>query len=248
MKFQKNCCIAGTLFLLILLFPSQGTAQMKNPISTFFSNLLDETQAEVAVGEILEDTFRKESALHGNENSIATDAEIIQGLSDILALLPAKPQYNFRVMILKNPIPGEIPFPGGLIVLTSGLLELASSKEEKNFILARNVMHISLRHPLTAMKRESLYARALKILKKPIAKRDQNDALTLLQDYIKAISIMDQQRADREAIQLFQNNPQIVEAAIKLLEKCTKAFWAALPWDWHDFSGRIESLKAILNK
>ncbi|MBF0408707.1 MAG: M48 family metalloprotease [Candidatus Riflebacteria bacterium] len=239
----------ATFFLVICFFTGLSHnclyAQLRNPFSGFFKSLLDESKAELAIGEILENSFISECAVHNAELAVPEDKRINLFLNQVVSLIHVKPNHTFRISVLKSPIPGEIPFPGGMIVLTSGLLEIAKTDDEIRFILARNVLHIAFRNTLTAMKRENLYARALKILKKPENKRDKRENSNLLRDYIKAITIVDQQRADREAVELFAERKPIVEAGISLLEKCSKMFWPALPWDWHDFTGRIENLKVI---
>ncbi|MBF0502413.1 MAG: hypothetical protein HQM09_19900 [Candidatus Riflebacteria bacterium] len=231
---------AWSLFLPLFM-PATGIAQTRNPLSQYISNLLDETSAEKAIGNLLEEAFRQECIASGPERLIASSA-LEDRLKQLAALTP-RPALPYRLLVLKSPIPGEIPFPGGLVVVTEGILSLTQTPEERTFLLARNLMHVALRHPLTAMKREGLYARALKLLKQTSDHRDNREMRLLLRDYIKAAAGMDQQRADREAIALLPDEPGLKAAAIGLLERCSQALWPAMPWDWFDLSGRIDALK-----
>ncbi len=224
-----------TAFALLLILGMQGSpfasplqAQTRNPISRFFSNLLDETHAEKAVGELLETALLAEISAGGSgpasesEPRIASTTRFDEALNRIAARSP-RTGAIYRIMVLKSPVPGEIPFPGGLIVLTSGLIDLAVTAEEQQFVLARNVMHVVLRHPLMIMKREGLYARALRLLKQNPTRRDGREVRNLLRDYLKAAAGMDQQRADREALTLVPNPEPVKIAAIGLLKKCSEA-------------------------
>lgn len=236
------------LVLMIVALAPALQAQTKNPISSFFSNLFDETHAEKAVGELLESALLEECAgnfpVPGGEPRLASTTQFDEALSKLAARSP-RTGSTFRIMVLKSPVPGEIPFPGGLIVLTSGLIDLTTTADEQAFILARNLMHVSLRHPLMIMKREGLYARALRLLKQNPTRRDMRDVRNLLRDYLKAAAGMDQQRVDREALTLVSNPEAVQAAAIGLLKKCSQAMWPAMPWDWFDFAGRLEALSAL---
>ena len=237
--------IAPTLHAQV---PASANPPTRNPISRFFSNLFDETRAEKAVGELLESALREECdgamPLPGGVPRLASTTRFDDVLPRLAARSP-RPGTTCRVLILQSPVPGEIPFPGGLIVLTSGIIDLAQTPDEQAFVLARNIMHVALRHPLMIMKREGLYARALRLLKQQPSRRDPRHVRMLLRDYLKAAAGMDQQRADREALTLVAD-PQAVQAAgIDLLKKCSQAIWPAMPWDWFDYAGRLEALGAV---
>ncbi|MFZ2956484.1 MAG: hypothetical protein WA705_06315 [Candidatus Ozemobacteraceae bacterium] len=240
---QKKCLILVVCAVLygIFIVSAPVSAQTRNPVSQYFSNLFDETSAEKAIGSLLEEAFRQECVGSGPERVIAS-ASLDERMMNLVLLTP-RPALPYRLLILKSPIPGEIPFPGGMIVITEGLLALAHTFDEQTFLLARNILHIALRHPMIAMKREGLYARALKLLKQPQGRRDAREMRLLLRDYIKAAAGMDQQRADREAVALLPETTGLKAAAIELLERCSQALWPAMPWDWFDLSGRIDALK-----
>jgi predicted Zn-dependent protease len=61
--------------------------------------------------------------------------------------------YAFRVEIDDSPVPNAMAFPGGLIVVTSGLLEQVQSENELAFVLAHELGHYRNRDHLRAMGR-----------------------------------------------------------------------------------------------
>jgi len=229
------------LAALLALPGAVGAQPAPNPIARYFTNLFDETRAESAVGSLLEEIFQHECKVNA-ENRIAS-APDLDALIVRLAARTPRPSVPYRLLVLKSPIPGEIPFPGGLIVFTTGLLDLCQTPEEKAFLLARNLMHVALRHPLKGMKDEGLYARALKLLKQRIRNPDQERFL--LRDYTRAAANMDQKRADREAVALWDTPETLRVAGISLLKRCSQAMWPAMPWDWFDLPDRITALEQL---
>ena len=230
------------LCLTCLMCLLSGTpADAKNPISSYFSRLLDESRAEIAVGKILFDTFVQES---GGASHIASYPELDQLAAEIGKNCPRN-NLAFRVFVLDNPIPGEIPFPGGIIILTKGTREMIQSDAERNFIIARNVMHIALRHPMNALKKEGLYAKILHVLKTPASKGSPALRRTIIRDYAKAVPSMDQLKADKEALTLLGEPRVNRQAAVAFLKRLSETLWPTMPWDYFDIPTRIQALEAL---
>ena len=61
--------------------------------------------------------------------------------------------YTFRVEIDDSPVPNAMAFPGGLIVVTTGLLDEVKTENELAFILAHELGHYRNRDHLRAMGR-----------------------------------------------------------------------------------------------
>lgn len=216
-------------------------AQARNPFTRYFSGLLDETRAEIAIGQRLVNDFLGETG--GASRSI--DLSEIDALVARLASQTTRPALPYRVLVIDSAVPGEIAFPGGPIILTSGLLALAATPDERTFLVARNLVHVALRHPMTVIKKEGLYAPTLKILKQPEGRRDRESVRQVLRGYIRAATGMDQKKADREAIRLFPDPETGRQAGLTLLRKLEKELWPIAPWEWFDLPGRIQSLEAL---
>lgn len=239
---NKAVGFPSLMFLLCLLcLICINPAEAKNPFTSYFSRFLDESRAEIAVGNILFDTFVAES---GGTGHIATYPELDQLAGEIGKNCPRN-NLVFKVFVLDNPIPGEIPFPGGIIVLTKGTKEMIQSDSERNFIIARNVMHIALRHPMNMLKKEGLYAKLLHVLKTPSSKTSPDLRRTIIRDYAKAVPGMDQLKADREAINLYGDPRTNRQAAVAFLKRLSETLWPTMPWDYFDIPTRIQALEAL---
>jgi len=231
----------GGLFLSIFfILYFSVPAFSKNPISSYFSGFLDETKAEIAIGKILFDGLVEQS---GGLSKFASYPDLDKLASDIGK--KASRNLAYKVLVIENPVPKEIPFPGGLILITQGMKGLLQTDLEREFIIGRNVAHISLRHPMNVLKREGLYAKLLRVLKKPSAKVDPEQIKKIVRDYIGALPRMDQLKADKEAVVLSSNPPALGKAAIQLLKRCSETLWPAMPWDWNDIPARIQSLENL---
>lgn len=57
------------------------------------------------------------------------------------------------VAIVKDPAPNAVSFPGGHILVTTGLLESINSEAELAFVLAHEIAHVDLEHSLGAIKK-----------------------------------------------------------------------------------------------
>ncbi|GAB4267322.1 MAG: hypothetical protein Kow0029_01780 [Candidatus Rifleibacteriota bacterium] len=232
------------LSLLVLIsfvvLPSPG-AQAKNPIISYFSRLLDESRAEVAVGEILREQFFKELQ---DCVEIVLDEALTQKVKKI-AESTSRPQIQYQVYIIKSDIPDEIVFPGGTIILTSGLLKYAQSDLQLNFILGRNLMHIVLRHPMKLLKKEGLYAGLLNQVKLASEKRDYRKIREMTRDYLRNLAKMDHKKADLQGILLSSSPESTRKAAIELLNKFSGKIWPTLPMDTGDLPGRIGELEKL---
>jgi len=88
-------------------------------------------------------------------------------VNDLLANLVknyAKKDFNYRVFVLNNYSPNAFALPGGVILLTQGLLETMQSESELVSVLAHELGHIERGHCFDAVKYE-LLARKIKFEK-----------------------------------------------------------------------------------
>lgn len=142
--------LAVSLLMLCLVLPPVLAV---NPVMRYFTQLLDETRAEIAIGELMRDQFLSEFPEY---LKIASDTEMTTRMRK-LAESSSRAELGYNVLIIDSDIPDEIPLPGGTLIVTSGLLTAAATSEQRDFILARNVMHIVLKHPMKLVKNEGLY-------------------------------------------------------------------------------------------
>jgi Zn-dependent protease with chaperone function len=69
--------------------------------------------------------------------------------------------YPLRVAVYEEPVPNAVAFPGGLVVVTSGLLEQVESENELAFVLAHELGHFRNRDHLRGIGRGLAYALVL---------------------------------------------------------------------------------------
>ena len=79
--------------------------------------------------------------------------EAVQSLVDRLAAHWPEAPYPFRVTILDEEMPNALAFPGGLIGVTSGLLEQVESENELAFVLGHELGHFRNRDHLRSLGR-----------------------------------------------------------------------------------------------
>jgi hypothetical protein len=226
---------------LILSLPQPAPVLAKDPFTSYFSRLFDETRPEIAVGKILLEGFFQEV---GSSTQIASYSGLDKALGELSKGCPRN-QLPFAIYVIDSPIPAEIPFPGGPIIITKGTLDLVKSPLERDFILARNIMHISLRHPMMILKKEGLYGRILRIFKKSAARFDPVERQKVLRDYIKAAKAMDQIKADKEGLALLPQGPESRTAAQDYLVRWSKALFPTVPWESSDLEPRIKALSTL---
>ena len=229
-----------TILLLILTFTSVSCFA-KNPIIKYFARWLDETRAEMAVGKLMLDLFKTE--LEGSVK-ITTNENLSKRVKEIAAQT-GKPDIQCEVYLIESSIPDEIVFPGNTIILTSGLIDSCKNQSQLDFILARNLIHLVLKHPMKLLKKEGLYAKMLNQIKIPKERRDENKTRTLTRDYLRNLVKMDHKKADLQGILLLNSPEKARKAAINLLKKFTGRIWPVLPMDTGNLPGRIETLEKL---
>ncbi len=236
---KKNQLLTVLLaFLLLPVFP--GAAQ--NPIVKYFSKLLDESRAEMAVGQILQDQFVAEL---NSELKIELDENLTRRIRKLAENTP-RPEMQYNVYVINSDIADEIVFPGGGVYLTSGLLQtLAADETQLDFILSRNLMHLVLRHPMKLLKKEGLYAGLLNQIKLQPEKRDAVKIKEMIRDYLRNQAKMDHQKVDLQGILLLSSPEKARKSAIDLLKKFTGKLWPVSPMDTGNLPARIEALEKL---
>lgn len=227
--------------ILILISGPVRAASNGNPILRYFSRLLDESRAEMAVGKLLQETFVKE--LHES-----VKCELDQKMSARLRKIAEnsnRPDIQYNVYLINSDIADEIVFPGGNVFLTTGLLNSAENDIQQDFILSRNLMHLVLRHPMKLLKKEGLYARLLNQLKLVPEQRDVAGLKEMTRDYLRNQAKMDHKKADLQGLLLLKSPELVRKAAIALLKKFTGRIWPVLPMDTGDLPGRIDALEKL---
>jgi predicted Zn-dependent protease len=237
---MKKNLLLTLVFAFLLLPVCPGAAQ--NPIVKYFSKLLDESRAEMAVGKLLQDQFIAEL---NSDLKIELD-ENLTGRIRKLAENTPRPEMQYNVYVIDSDIADEIVFPGGGVFLTSGLLQTVAADEiQLDFILSRNLMHLVLRHPMKLLKKEGLYAGLLNQTKLQPEKRDAVKIKEMIRDYLRNQAKMDHQKVDLQGILMLSSPEKARKSAIDLLKKFTGKLWPVSPMDTGNLPARIEALEKL---
>lgn len=227
--------------LLVLFALATAPVFAVNPVVRYFTQLLDETRAELAIGELMRTKFLKEFP---DNLKIADNPELSQRMRK-LAENSNRAELGYNVLVIESDIPDEIPLPGGTLILTSGLLKSAKNAEQTDFLLARNIAHITLKHPMKLIKNEGLYPTLLNQLKTRVDQRSPQVLRRILRDYLRNTTKLDHKRADLQGILLTKSPEKTRIAALEMLKSFNISIWPVLPWDTGDLPARITELEKL---
>ncbi len=234
---------SATILLLLsaMLLINANQLMAVNPVVRYFSSLLDETRAEIAVGDLMRTNFINKV---GEAVVINHDKALSEKMQK-LAQNSSRPDRSYSVYIIESEMPDEIPMPGGTLFITSKLLQACDNDEKLSFILARNLMHMVLKQPMKLIKNEGLYPRLLNQLKLKPEKRDETKLRACIRDYLMNLPKMDHKKADLQGILLTTSPEKTRKAAIKMLGQFSIRLWPVLPWDTGDIPMRIQELEKL---
>ena len=82
----------------------------------------------------------------------------------MLSLIPRDDPYRYKIEIIRSPQVNALAFPGGKLVLFSGLLESLPSAESLAGILAHEIQHIRLQHGTQKLMRQLAFSGMVKLM------------------------------------------------------------------------------------
>lgn len=86
----------------------------------------------------------------------AASRQYLQEIVDQLAVFAKKP-FHYRVFLLPHGVPNACALPGGVILVTEGLLKALGSEAELAAVLAHEMGHVERGHCLAAVKFQVLF-------------------------------------------------------------------------------------------
>ncbi|NLM18073.1 MAG: hypothetical protein GX221_10190 [Candidatus Riflebacteria bacterium] len=231
-----------TIFIICLLQLSAVYALPRGGrVGQYFAKFLDESEAESVISEMLFESFK----LNVPQNiKISESLELTARIRE-LAGKNVRKGVNLRVFIAETPICDEVFFPGGIVLLTRGLMDMLDNAHLVDFILARNVAISSMNYPMKLIKREGLYPKLLNWIK--VVKRNKQAVLptAFLGSYLHSLSTIDQQKADSQGIKLTPDPEASKSAAIRLMSQYQSLVWPPSPPYPRSFLPRLQALRHL---
>ncbi len=99
-------------------------------------------ESENKLGTLLVEHFAR---AHPEVNTELLDSSLATIVDRLLAQVPAS-AYQYRVIVLENADVNALTFPGGHIVIFSGLVEMAETPEELASVIAHEIGHVEKHH------------------------------------------------------------------------------------------------------
>ena len=139
-----------------------------------------------------------------------------QNLTDRLARHWPDSPYEFRVEIDDSDVSNAMALPGGLIIVTAGLLDEVESENELAFVLAHEIGHYRNRDHMRALGR-------LVVISIALAASQGGDSsgigVNVADMTIRSFSRRQESRADRYALMLVQSQYGHVDEAWRLFDR-----------------------------
>lgn len=130
---------------------------------------------------------------------VVTESPELKAVVDRLAAHWSENPYDYRVGILEQDVPNALALPGGIILVTSELLEMAESENELAFVLGHELGHFHNRDHIKGLGRGILFS----LLVASIGGGNAGDLVStssLLSE--SNFSRRDEKRADRFGLEL----------------------------------------------
>lgn len=232
-----------TLFIM-LMFCNISFAD--NLVMNYFKKWVDETKVEKAIGKLLLDQFTSDLQV---TYKISENQELTKSFISFLEKCGAKNNngLEIKVMMIDSSTADEILLPGGTLILTKGFWDYAQTKEQQDFILARNAFLVFQKQPLFAIKHSGIYPRFLDYLKLKESKRSKEEMRELLRSYLMVLQKMNHKKADVQGALITYNPDKTRIEAINMLSKLAEniSIWPPSPLDNRDLPSRIVDLKNL---
>jgi predicted Zn-dependent protease len=115
-------------------------------------------ETEQAIGEQATAWLEKEGWVEATRLDADTRGPIVGGFERLIEDLPQRQHYQLRFHASSIFGANAFAFPGGIIVVTDDLVNLAGSTEEVLAVLAHEIAHVEERHVMQAVLQQSVVA------------------------------------------------------------------------------------------
>ncbi len=128
--------------------------------------------------------------------------------------------YKWVFGVIQSESINAFAFPGGYVVVTSGLIKQLKSEDELAFVLAHEIAHISKKHYYNVVRKQRLTEQASKNLQVATNSSDNAQLSTLsAQIYARGLDKASEFEADRLGVEIMSNTGYDPAAALSVLDK-----------------------------
>jgi len=139
-ELQRRLKVVGVFlasFALIAILVSTFTSIM---VRVLVARVPQKWESELGEKWLLE--LKKETTFIQDTNMMA---KLDKGVSPLIAALPDK-NVKYTFYLISEPWPNAFALPGGHVVVTTGLIELADRPEELAGVVAHEIAHVTQKH------------------------------------------------------------------------------------------------------
>lgn len=147
-------------------------------------------------------------------------------LGELAQLWPEAP-YTFRLSVMEDPTPNALALPGGLIVVTDGLLDSVRSENAMAFVLAHELGHFRHRDHIRQLGRGAAIGLFLAGVR---TSRGSGISVTLADLTLRGFGRKQETAADAFALDLVQRHYGHVGESLAFFETLAQAEGDIIPW------------------
>ena len=138
--------------VLLMLFLSYGITEL---LKNKREGKQDRSRhAVLSIESALKSLIVESLSLQGSVVDVPEVNEAIQAIMDRLLSVTDPQPYDIEVLVLNSPVVNALTFPGGLIVVYSGLINSLDSAEEMAAVLAHELGHVVNRDSMKSLSRQ----------------------------------------------------------------------------------------------
>ncbi len=152
----------------------------------------------------------------GSSPAFERDQRYVRGIYSTLSAFNELP-YGTRLRLVEEDSPNAFALPGGTILVTTGMVALCANEAELAEVIAHEMGHHKLGHPLARLQ----YERAARKLGGPLLKDLASIGYTL---YSRGYSARDEEEADRQGLAIAGRANYHPQAVQKLMARMQTRF------------------------
>lgn len=145
-KKRRRYYLGLATVLLILFFAVKGCLALKEPVIKKIAHKIP-ASAEIRMGEMFFSQYKMTLKMIENAELNQGMEEITSPLMDVIQDSP----YPFKFYLVDSPMVNAAAFPGGSVLVFSGLLLKAETVDEVQGVLAHEISHVTQKHGIRQM-------------------------------------------------------------------------------------------------